>query len=340
MYKKISMVSLFFFILSYNYIWLRTTIFPHFYNTYGVNGIFYILIIAMVIGLFFLILPKAFYKIEYKEYEKSKYKFFLNAILFIRIALGIAVIGVILYTLFFYDYPLILSFIGIVLVILIISNSKPSDIIQISTLFGIVGIFLYVFYLYQVINLDFSLLSFEFKLDNYVLYILLATLIFDNLIYLITDKDKLKITKKTVIVGIIFSFLLLLFEYAFLTLSSGDKLFRNSPLSGFQALSIEPITRFNGNFDYIYIVLILTSIVFKMSYFLSIINNSIKSRFGRIKEILFLLTTLSVLIYIFYMINKSSVIISYSISVILFLLCGSILIWFIWVVKNVKKAKK
>ncbi|MBQ9124246.1 MAG: oligosaccharide repeat unit polymerase [Acholeplasmatales bacterium] len=338
MYKRISMVSLFFFILSYNYIWLRTTLFPHFYNTYGVNGIFYILFIAMVIGLFFLILPKALYKIEYKEYEKSKYKNFLNAILFIRIALGIAIVGVILYTLFFYDYPLIMSIIGIVLVILIISNSKPSDIIQISTLFGIIGLLLYFFYLYQFIELDFSLISFDFKLDNYILYILLAALIFDNLIYLITDKEKLKITKKTVIIGIMISFLLLLFEYSFLTLSSGDELFKNSPLSGFQALSIEPITRFNGNFDYIYIVLIITSIVFKMSYFLSIIKNSIKSRFGRIKEMLLLLISLSALIYIFYIINENNVAISYSLSVILFLLCGSILIWFIWVVKNAKKA--
>lgn len=337
MYKRISMVSLFFFILSYNYIWLRTTIFPYFYNTYGVNGIFYILFIAMVIGLFFLILPKSFYKIEYKEYEKSKYKYFLNAILFIRIALGIAIIGVILYTLFFYDYPLIMSIIGIVLVILIISNSKPSDIIQISTLFGIIGLLLYFFYLYQFIDLDFSLLSFEFKLDNYILYTLLAALIFDNLIYLISDKEKLKITKKTVIIGIMISFLLLLFEYSFLTLSSGDELFKNIPLSGFQALSIEPISRFNGNFDYIYIVLILTSIVFKMSYFLSIIKNSIKSRFGRIKEILLLLISLSVLIYIFYIINENNVAITYSLSAILFLLSGSILIWFIWVVKNAKK---
>lgn len=338
MYKRISMVSLFFFILSYNYIWLRTTIFPHFYNTYGVNGIFYILFIAIAIGLFFLILPKAFYKIEYKEYEKSKYKYFLNAILFIRIALGIAIVGVILYTLFFYDYPLIMSIIGLVLVILIISNSKPSDIIQISTLFGIIGLLLYFFYLYQFIDLDFSLLSFEFKLDNYILYILLAALIFDNLIYLITDKEKLKITKKTVIIGIMISFLLLLFEYSFLILSSGDELFKNNPLSGFQALSIEPISRFNGNFDYIYIVLILTSIIFKMSYFLSIIKNSIKSRIGRIKEILLLVISLSVLIYIFYIINKNNVAISYSLSAILFLLCGSILIWFIWVVKNAKKA--
>ena len=134
------------------------------------------------------------------------------------------------------------------------------------------------------------------------------------------------------------SFLLLLFEYSFLTLSSGDELFKNSPLSGFQALSIEPITRFNGNFDYIYIVLIITSIVFKMSYFLSIIKNSIKSRFGRIKEMLLLLISLSALIYIFYIINENNVAISYSLSVILFLLCGSILIWFIWVVKNAKKA--
>lgn len=308
------------------------------YDSYGVSGVFYILMVLGGILFFFLLLPKRFYTMDfYNSYRESKIKHIVNIVLFFRIVLGLTLATYILYKLFFYNYSYPFLLIGIILVLCIICSLKPSEVIQISTLFGIVCIACYGLYLYNFIHLDFRLLIEDFHwFFSFSVLISFLCMILDNLIYFMSDKDELSLSKSTILLGITLSSLLFLFEYSILTLSSGDVVFQGNDLVGFLALSIEPVSRYNGNFDYIYILIIGVACVFKFSYFLSLIHNSLKWEMSIWKRI-FLFLGIFVLGLIGFWQVKQNVIWLRYIVIGLFGLSG---ILFGWMIKEVYYARK
>lgn len=273
---RVSRVSFFFFILTYNYLLLRAIIFPYLYNNYGVNGYIYIGIILFIVLLFFLALPKKV--IDYnllEKYKNSKLKYLFNTILLLRIVFGAYYGAMTIGYLFFKNTNYYILAFGLFLLIYILSSLKPSDVIQISTLFGIVILIIYLTYMLGNVSPDFSMLYlfYDFKILPYI-FIFPILLIGDNILLLLCNKDDFVFSKKTFSFGIFVTFLFFCFEYVNLVLTSGDIYYKNMEYLGFVPLQIKSVSRYLGSFEYVYILLITASSVFKFSYFFSIVKES------------------------------------------------------------------
>ena len=124
--------------------------FPYFYNTYGNMGIYYTAIVAIVILLGFVFLPKKLILHRYDEsFKKSNFKYFYIAILLLENIFGVSFCIYLLSKIFIPtgNYYIMLGFIAVTLVAL--SYYQPKDIMEISTLFIILG--------YSILNLTLNL---------------------------------------------------------------------------------------------------------------------------------------------------------------------------------------
>lgn len=335
---KLSRVSLFFFILIFNYLSLRVIVFPFMFNNYTTSGALYIIVFLFSVVPFFAFLPKRILNNNYFiSYQRSKIKYLYNSILFIRIVFGIVISAFVLNKIFFVDYSIFWLLGGFFLVLFIISTLKPHEIIQIGTLFSILTTFIYIFYVYNYINLDFQLLfdNLSFNFD-FMLFIIPYCIIFDNLSLLLVLGKNATIKKSTIVGALTLAILFFLFEYLNLSLISGDTLFLNNPMVGFIALSIEPVSRYNGNFDYIYILMIGVCSIFKFSYFFSLINNSTKAYKSKITYMSLCIACFVSSIGIYYLlINFYNIVITVVIAIFM-----SSLIFLLWILKEVYYARK
>lgn len=221
------------------------------------------------------------------------------------------------------NFYIILFF--LILTIFILSMYNHTDIINISTLFIIIGYLILFLTLFFYPNLDISLL-FPIKFnDNYFpIFIFILLIFFDNLKLLIYQ-EKIKSFKKIYILGIISSILLNSLEYFILITNSGDTYFNGLNWIGFISLSIEPISKYLGNFDFAYVYYIVVCCIFKYSYNFSLIKESIKNN-KLINFSLFILTTILCLIfYKFIKINDTFL----GILTFILLISISLLFWFI-----------
>lgn len=299
------------------------------------------LMILFGVITFFLFLPKKFFELDfYTRFKDSKLKYGINIALLLRIVMGLSIGCYALQEHFFYDYPYLAILVGITVVLLIISSLKPSEVIQISTLFGIIVSACYLFYLFNFTNLDFQLLFRDFRFDfNILLFILPYCVIFDNLFYFLVDRNTLTLTKKNIVLGISASSFLFLFEYVILVLTAGGETFKGNPLVGFLALSIEPVSRYTGNFDYIYILMVGVACIFKFSYFFSLIKNSMNWSMSKLKYALAFLF-IAGLCYLSYILLKINHLISYYFVISLFLFGGILIFWMIKEVIHARKTEK
>lgn len=324
--------------MTFNYIFLRAIVFPLIYDNYGNNGNIYILLIIAVLILLFLLLPKAFYRTDFNsKYNDSKIKWIINPILILRVVIGVATSILALQRIFYFDYSYIPIIFGIILAIAFISSLKSNEVIQISTLFSIAIILGYLLFLFNYIDIDFNLLLKDFRFSgSWILVLMVLCLFLDNLNILISNKEGINLSKGLFILALLSSFVLFSFEYGMLVLTSGDELFRNDNLVGFQALSIEPVSRHNGNFDFVYILMIAVASIFKFSYFMSIIKDSINFKFNR-KHYICLYVVLFLLIFgAIKLLILDEVVAMYSV-IGLFLIGAIMLIWMIRVIINAKK---
>lgn len=338
---RVSKISLFLFILVFNYISLRVIIFPYLYNAYGAMGIYYLLMICFGIITFFLFLPKKVYEMDYRRsYQNSRFKYFFNFCLILRIMIGLTVSTYIIQNQFFNEHPFLIIFIGFLVVISIISTLKPGEVIQISTLFSVVVLISYFYYAFKFINLDFGLMArnLSFKFDI-MLFILPYCLIFDNLVYFLTSQKEVGLSRKPITLAISVSCLILLFEYMNLTLSSGGVLFSGDYMVGFKALTIESVSRYNGNFRYIYILMLGISSVFKFSYFLSLIKNSVNIKRKKLLYVIFIVIMIVLGAFTPMLISNAETFLSYFI-ITAFMLGGILVVWIFKEVYHAKKAKE
>ncbi len=334
---KQSRLCLFLFLLIYNYIFLRSIVFPYCYKEYGYNGIWIIICVLALVILLFLVLPKKIYNSSYlATYNKSKIKIPINIILLMRIILGISIASITLYELFFYKSLYYLIPLAFIIVIFIISKLKPKEIIELSTLFSLVIMLLYALYIYDFIELDFYLIKKSFNLSFSWIAILFSVCLFlDNLLILLTNELNDKPKKLVMIGGISLAMIAMLFEYLLLILSSGNHIFINERYIGYLTLMIEPVSRYNGNFDYIYILFLGCGVIFKFSYFFSIIRQSVNIELNWFKMIIFiaLFFLLCLLIYMLYEF------INIYLTVIIILLILGFFVLF-WILKECYYAKK
>ncbi len=329
---KLSRISFFLFTSIYNYIYLRGIIFPYFYNNYGNMGFFCSFIILIGIILLFILFP--FKKIMH--YNNSIFKYFYNVIIIIESSLGIIYCSYLLSEIFILKSNIYIILFFIVTSIIILSTYKHTNIINISTLFIILGYLILFLTLFFYPDLDTSLLLPIKIYNNYFSIILFTLIIFLDNLKLIIYPENIKSFKETFIFGIAFSIILLLLEYFILITNSGDIYFKGLNWLGFISLSIEPVSKYLGNFDFAYVYYLVVCCVFKYGYNYSLIKQSINNS-KLFNLILFILTYVICLsFYKFIKINDTF----FNILISILLISISLLFWFIKEYLNVRKIER
>ncbi|MDE5546271.1 MAG: hypothetical protein K2I88_02280, partial [Anaeroplasmataceae bacterium] len=89
-------------------------------------------------------------------------------------------------------------------------------------------------------------------------------------------KKDIQFSKLNFIMAIFTAFVLFGTEYFILITNAGDTFFKNLNWVGFISLSIEPISKYIGNFEFAYIFYIMISCIFKYSYNMSLLRSIIK----------------------------------------------------------------
>lgn len=277
MQSNLSKVSFFLYVFSYNYIWLRILLFPILYNTYGSMAFFYAVVLCLSLTFILYLFPKKIFKFNYVEqYKKSFFKHICNLLLAVESFVGISMCAILITHIFISDAEPIPIIIGFCLIISILSKLKTSDVIQISTWFTLLGFFLIIISFSYFISIDATMiLPFKtitwFTIPFYVLVIL-----GDNVTLLLLDKEQFKSSKSIYVIPIVVAMLSFSFELFMLLCSAGSELFKDLPWVGFICLSIQPVTRYIGNFDFAYIYCIIICCIFKYSFNWSVIRNSFK----------------------------------------------------------------
>lgn len=334
---KLSKISFFLFVSVFNYLWLRILMFPYFYNAYGNMGVFYIGIFSVMVILCLVCIPKKMMAYQYEEsFKKSNFKYFYYTLVILETIFGVAFCTYLLSKIFISNGNFYIMIGCIALVLVALSYYQPKDVMEISTLFIIAGYSILTLSLFFYPNLDISLL-FPIRHTN-IIALPIFTILFlgDNLTFLINKKD-IQFTKLNFIMAILVSLILFGVEYFILLTNAGDTFFRGLNWVGFISLSIEPISKYIGNFEFAYIFYILISCIFKYAYNLSLLRSSININKTILSIILFLTTViLCIVCYLcipmenFYMVIVSGII----------LLSFSILFWFIKEYYYVRKAKE
>lgn len=275
MTTKLSKVSFFFYLLVYDYIWIRAVLFPYFYNHFGSMAFFYSILLALLVGILLALIPKKVFHFDYeKPYLQSKFKYFHNFLLALESLVGISFCSYVLSTVFVENVNILLLLFGIGIVISILSFLKPSDIIQIATLFSIVGMFLVAFSFIYYVKIDPSLLLPIRYVAWYAVPIFSVMMIADNLTILLIDRESIQLSKPLVLLPILVSLGFFSFEMFMLQTSAGSELLKDVNWVGFVCLSFKPVTKYVGNFDFAYIACIVICCVFKYALNWSVIRNS------------------------------------------------------------------
>ena len=322
---KLSKVSFFLFVFFYNYIWFRIFIFPVIYNEYGNMSLLYCSLLIIISLLFFLLIPNKVYKYNFEDiYNNSKFKIIYNLILILESIAGIILVKYHINNFVSEINQTSLIFL-VVLVIGLISNMKSTDLINMSTIFFIVCGLLILFSFIYFIPLDFtSFLHFE-KKDTRIIS-MMSFILLDNLSFLLIDRCKFELSKPKLIIPIIFSLLFLVFELMFLLASAGEIYFNGVEGIGFIVMSIKPVAKYIGNFEFVYIIMLILTLVFKFGFNISIVKNSIKNKY--IKTVLVFILLVGSLFCDFFM--------NYSLSSLLvFGLNISKIILVLWLVMEV-----
>jgi hypothetical protein len=295
----------------------------------------YIGIIILILGLLFIFIPKYLYKTNINaKYNNSKFKYIYNIILLIKTILSIY-IGAFLIQRIDYDMSSIYYFvIGIVIAIILISKMKSNDIIELSTWFVIMAIFIYMLAFLHMVDIDFSgLKSFVLKLPNISLYLMIISIFTDNLLILLTDKSRLKFNKSTLILPIVTQFIYMMFELYQMLLSAGDKLFLDYEFIGFVSLSFQKTSNYIGNLDFVYLFIITMATIINCSFNVSLIRNSYEFKKNILGDIFLLIIFVGSIIAI----NKLSF--SFIVNSLLYVSSLGILL-LIWLLKEVYHARK
>ncbi|MDE5715002.1 MAG: hypothetical protein K2I42_02610 [Anaeroplasmataceae bacterium] len=331
---KLSRVSFFLFVTIFNYLWLRIIMFPYFYNEYGSMGLYYTGIVGVVMIIIFLVFPKKLMLHSYEEtYKNSFFKYFYSIIKLLETIFGISFCIYLLSKIFIPtgNFYFMLGF--ILLTIIVLSYYSPKDVMEISTLFVILGYAILSLTLFFQPNLD-AKVFLPIKQTSYWALPLFVLMFFgDNLTFLIYKKD-ISFSKNQFIMAIIVSLIFFGLEYFIFVGNAGDIYFKNLNWVGFMSLSIEPITRYLGNFDFAYIFYIMICCIFKYAFNLSLVRNNILINHKLMSIILFVaIFSMGCVSYLFIPME------SLYFKVIASLLMISVLIIF-WYIKECYRARK
>ena len=275
---KLSKVSFFIFTFFYNYLWLRILLVRYLYNDFKESGWLILLIIIVMISFILIILPKKILNFNYLHFldiMPIKVIYTLLNILEVGMLIGFGV-NVLSKEFIIESNPFIMILV-VSICIMLIGKLKHFEIINLSTLFYLFGVVLIVFSLFFVTNINKEVYDlFIVNNSNFLSAILLGLIIVINNFKIILNKEGLYFKKNVFIIAVIFSLLFLLIEYGLLIIRAGGILFKDINHVGFLCLSFMPVTRYLGDFNFIYIYLIIISLVFKSGFDITHIPKGVK----------------------------------------------------------------
>ena len=290
---KLSRIGFFLFVTIYNYIWLRIIMFQYFYNEYGSMGMYYIGIVAVCVLLIFLLLPKKLLYHSYEEsFKKSYYKYFYFCILLLENIFGMSFCIYLLSTIFIPTGNFYVMLGLMVVTTGIISYYKPKDVMEVSTLFVLIGYGILILALFFYPHLDVSVLLPLKKTSIWALPLFVFMFLGDNLVFVINKKDT-PFSKLSLTLALLASIVLFAIDYFILITNAGDVYLKGLNWVGFISLSIEPISKYIGNFDFAYIYYLMICCAFKYAYNLSLIRDNIVMNHKGMSVLLFLLIFIS-----------------------------------------------
>lgn len=296
--RKTSKVSFFLFVFFYNYLWLRILIFPKLYDGFGTTGFLLLCIIILVLIGIILLLPKKLFISNFADqYNKSLIKW-INCFLFsMETIISICFIGFFLNKIFIEGSNLYVLFLLIGLTIIFVSNLLPYEIIDISTLFNFGGLLLIIISLFVTPKLEVEYLFIVEDINIWFIILFSLFIIFDNF-KLLLNKESLSISRISFLLPLILSVCGCAMEYGFLIMTVGEHALTNLSYIGFIELSFMPVTKYFGDFNFVYIYLLLICGIFKNAFNVSLIKNSTNLNKNFINVILVSLFVISAAIII------------------------------------------
>jgi hypothetical protein len=214
---------------------------------------------------------------------------------------------------------------------------KNENIIELSTWFIIAAICIYMLALLHIVPFDFSYLKqFNIRLPNFNFYLIVFSIISDNLLILLSDKSKLKFNKSTIILPLVTQFIFMMFEIYQMLLSAGDKLFLDYEFIGFISLSFQTTSNYIGNLNFVYLYILTMATIINTSFSFSIIKESYNFKKNIIVDIFLLIIMISSMLLI------NNLDFSFIVNILLYVSSFGIIL-FIWLIKeiyNVRKTKK
>ncbi len=334
---KLSKVSFFLFVSTYNYIWFRIIVFKYFYTSIGNMGLLYAAILAVCVLLFFIFLPKKLMNYDYEAaFQKSYFKFFYMIFLFLEAILSISFCCYLISSIFIPNSKYWIILLGVVLAITVISSSTTRDVIELSTLFNIVGYLILLTSFLFLPQMDFSILL-PFKNVKWLTILFYFMFIIGDNFSLIINKKDISFNRINFILGIATAILLFGIEYTILICSAGTEFFNGLNWVGFVCFSIEPVSKYIGNFDFAYIFYILVSCIFKYAHNVSLVRNSMTLSSKGVGAVIFIMLLVLGLISFYFIPMGDKLLLIISIFV---LGSFSILFWFIKECYFVRKIKE
>ena len=321
---KLSKISFFLFVTIYNYLWLRIILFNNFYNSYGNMGFWYGLLIIGIVFIILLSIPKRLFEKDYKDaFKKSKIKYLYSVFLILESILGLCFCAYLLSQILILEANPLIVLTFLVLTIGFLSKLIPYQIMEISTIFNIVGYLILIVSMIAYPSVDISILFPLGELNIGVIVFFSLMVLADNFSLLI-NKEGIKFNKYIFIFAILFALLMFALEYMVVICSVGEEFLKGVNWVGFVCLSIKPVQKYIGNFDFAYIYYIIVCCIFKYSYNLSIIRNSFAIKNWVMGVIIsFLLIVSCLIIYLLVPMNNQY----FSYGTILLLISSFIFFW-------------
>lgn len=325
--RRISNIAVLFLSLLNNFVILDFYFYPILYKTSGYSMPIYFIICIIISLIFSIFIPNKSYNLI-RNIKKRKYlKLLLTIYLIIVMILTLTFSSVSLASIFYTNDNSLKFLILFLIMSYFLSSFKLQILINCAFILSLVGLPIICYNLISHISLvDISSLYY-FNITNIRIskIIMLIFIILDSYLYILFIPFFETANKKYLIIGNILYFIIELIESLTLVLMLGTSL-QDYYGFGYFMYSIEPISGLVGNFDFVYIFMIVLSSILKISLSMILIKFLYFKKFNRIIWFIY------PILFIFgYILIKNYYVIDDYLYLLIYLLIGILIIIFIFI---------
>ncbi len=272
--KFLQPFSLFLFLFSQNYVLYNYLLMPSIYNEYGHNGYQTLIWGILITTILIMLIPKiAFKRDNSYKINKSIFKYPLILYLILVIILVFTISLRIITKLYFPTQNIYFFVITMGYAIYVFSKLGKDSIINAPTILLLIPIPIIIFSYFYSQSKDFmNLLPFNVIYPTSMKTILFFIfIIIDNFVILLLDHKKTFPSKIVFFSATILFLLFLIVENIMIVGIIGEKYFANYEFLGFLLFSLQTISRYVGNFEFINLYFVVLLCILKCSLYISII---------------------------------------------------------------------